>query len=384
MNEHAANSSPALDVFHFNKHVWDVEPRFYVIQRKYLLAVETTFCVASGLIKVSIILFYKRLGSNAVSKSFQRVTQLTVAFIVAYSIAFTLVPIFGCQPISAFWDQSDIFKVATGYTYKCFDEGADVFSAAVISTAQDLITAILPTFIYWNLQIPFRQKVALFIIFAIGYGVVAVGALRSYYTWHVFFETYDVTWATWNCFISALIEIHLGAICANAPALKVFLQVVFKPQTWGSGTRSYGNSSGTKSSTSKRMQSSSNHSRMSTWKFSQQYRRYGHQLSEPCPDGAMTPDSVPAQRESSIVHAPSSNRGSVDTLADIELGILPEEPDQTPNEFARPIPSSQDTVQALPRLPSPYPPAHLGPLVQSAASSSTEELTRKPQWKSWS
>lgn len=374
----------ALDVYHFNKHVWDVQPPFYVIQRKYLLAVETTFCVASGLIKVSIILFYKRLGSNAVSKPFQWVTRVTIAFIVAYSIAFTLVPIFGCQPISAFWDQSDVIKTLQGYQYKCFDEGADVFSAAVISTAQDLITAILPTFIYWNLQIPIRRKVALFIIFATGYGVVAVGALRSYYTWYIFFETYDVTWFTWNSFTWSLVEIHLGAICANAPALKVFFQVVFKPKTWSKGSRSYGDSSGTKSSTTKRMHSLSSHSRMSTWKISQQYRKYGHQIAEPVPGGLMTPDSAPTQRESSIVQAPSSNRGSVDTLTDIELGLLPEGSAPTRNGSVPSIPSSPGDVQALPRLPSPYPEAHLGPPAQPITSSSTEELNRKSQWKSWS
>ncbi|KAJ4350083.1 uncharacterized protein N0V89_008704 [Didymosphaeria variabile] len=122
----------AADVYHFNKHVWDVQPHFYIIQRKYVMAIESTFCLASGLIKVSILLFYKRLGSRAVSNTFRWATRLTIVFITANSIAFTLVPIFGCQPISAFWEQSDIIKVAQGYKYKCFNEGADVFSAAAM------------------------------------------------------------------------------------------------------------------------------------------------------------------------------------------------------------------------------------------------------------
>ncbi|KAF2439559.1 hypothetical protein P171DRAFT_325707, partial [Karstenula rhodostoma CBS 690.94] len=225
---HCMAVSPLTNVYGFNKHVWDVEPHIFVIERKYVLAIETTFCVASGLIKVSILLFYKRLGSRAVSKTYRWSIKLTIAFIVAYSVAFTLVPIFGCKPISAFWDQADIVKIAMGYEFKCFNEGADIFSAAVISTAQDLLTAILPTFLYWNLQIPIRHKIALFGIFAIGYGVVAIGVLRSYYSWQIFFESYDVTWVTWHAYNFTLLEIHMGAMCANAPALKIFFKQIFR------------------------------------------------------------------------------------------------------------------------------------------------------------
>jgi len=69
-----------------------------------------------------------------------------------------------------------------------------VLAASIISAAQDFITAILPTFLYWNLRIPLKQKMALFGIFAIGYGVVALGLLRAYYSWRTFYNTWDVTW----------------------------------------------------------------------------------------------------------------------------------------------------------------------------------------------
>jgi hypothetical protein len=40
-----------------------------------------------------------------------------------------------------------------------------------------------------------RQKVALYSVFAVSYVVVAIGALRTYSSYRLFFETYDVTWA---------------------------------------------------------------------------------------------------------------------------------------------------------------------------------------------
>ncbi|KAH7384004.1 hypothetical protein BKA66DRAFT_570191 [Pyrenochaeta sp. MPI-SDFR-AT-0127] len=215
----------------FDRHIWDLnlfkDSKNIVNSRKYVLAIECIFCVASGLIKVSILLFYRRLSSRVVSKPFRWATWISIGFIIAYSIALTLAPILGCQPISAFWDQVDPIKKLQGYKYKCFDEGADVFAASIISTVQDFITALLPTFLYWNLQIPIRQKMALFGIFAIGYGVVALGSVRAYFSWRTFYETYDVTWSTWDLMLTTMLELHIGAFCANAPALKVFFKHFF-------------------------------------------------------------------------------------------------------------------------------------------------------------
>jgi len=103
-----------------------------------------------------------------------------------------------------------------------------VLAASIISAAQDFITAILPTFLYWNLRIPLKQKMALFGIFAIGYGVVALGLLRAYYSWRTFYNTWDVTWSTWDILITSMLELHIGCLCANAPALKVFFKHFFQ------------------------------------------------------------------------------------------------------------------------------------------------------------
>jgi hypothetical protein len=40
-----------------------------------------------------------------------------------------------------------------------------------------------------------RKKIALYGVFAVSYVVVALGALRTYSSYKLFFMTYDVTWA---------------------------------------------------------------------------------------------------------------------------------------------------------------------------------------------
>jgi hypothetical protein len=173
-----------------------------------------------------------------ISATFRWVTWITIGFIVASTFALTLAPIFGCNPISAYWDQVNIKKTLQGYEYHCLDEGADIFAASVISVAQDLITVILPTFLYWNLQIPCRQKIRLFGIFSIGYGGVALGSIRAYYSWQTYYSTYDVTWSTWKVLLTSMLELHIGAFCANAPAVTVFFKHFFHCRLAPQGTQS--------------------------------------------------------------------------------------------------------------------------------------------------
>jgi hypothetical protein len=345
-------------VYNFNKHIWDIEPRFFIIQRKYVLAVEVLFCVASGLIKVSILLFFRRISARSVSRTFKWVSWLCIGFIIATSIPFTLIPIFGCRPISAFWDQVDVLKILGGYKYHCFDEGVDVFIAAVVSATQDLLAAMLPTFLYWNLRIPIRQKIALFGIFAIGYGAVAIGALRAYYSWRIFFVTYDVTWETWNAWKLALLELHVGAMCANAPALKVFCKEYLKLDRLASRSKSSSKASRSQGSKASRSQGSSKGPSASSHTGTilvslcggGSSRKDGY-LSEPHTDVSADPlGGVQRQKDVHFSKSRFSMHDSIDIINssyDIEMGRCME---PSPTDSKHVIRDETEDVQALPPL----------------------------------
>jgi hypothetical protein len=133
--------------------------------------------------------------------------------------------------ITAFWEQVDILKkFDPGYHYTCINEGADVVANGIVATVQDLVVASLPTLLCWKLQLPVRQKVALYAIFAISYSTVALGALRTWTTYRIYFQTYDVTWHANDTFFFSLLELHVGAMCANAPSLKVFFKHVLSSE----------------------------------------------------------------------------------------------------------------------------------------------------------
>lgn len=200
------------------------------------------------MIKISILLFYRRLDSRSITRSFRYATWINIVGITIFIVAFTTVLFTACDPFSAFWYQFDVTKQLSGYAYRCWvNEGADLLSAGIISAVQDAITAFLPTILYWNLHIPQREKIALGAIFALGYVVCIVAGVRSYYIYHIFNDPlYDSTWESWPAWLLCMVEIQLGTICASAPALKVFFSHYFKV-----AASRYGSSRGTGSSLKK-------------------------------------------------------------------------------------------------------------------------------------
>lgn len=212
-------------------HIWDVDATLFTIQRKLILSIEVVFVLGTGLVKISILLFFRRLGSRGTSKTFRFITWIAIGFTISSTIAFSISPLVGCKPISAYWEQSDVTNIILGKEFDCNEEGVAITVAGVVSTFQDLICALLPNFIYWKAQIPIRQKVALMAIFATAYAVAAFGAMRVYSTYVLFYETYDVSWQLWEIWNWTLLELHIGVICANLPALKVFVKRYLKIKT---------------------------------------------------------------------------------------------------------------------------------------------------------
>lgn len=64
------------------------------------------------------------------------------------------------------------------------------------------------------------------------------GVLRIIAIAHIYFGTYDVTWAAYHAWVWTAVEAHLAIICASAPALKVFFKKYLQVSSFGSGFRS--------------------------------------------------------------------------------------------------------------------------------------------------
>lgn len=176
------------------------------------------FAVGTGVTKVSILLFYRRLAANAYTPLLKRAIIGTLWFVILNSTMFTLVVIFYCWPIEAYWKQFS-YPIPYDKEYKCLDEGRSIIVCAVMSILTDFLTTLLPLLIFTGLNVPIRQKISLGIIFGLGFMLVlgtfkstqgllmlildgrvcAAGIVRTVYLYELFHKTYDITWVGCKC-----------------------------------------------------------------------------------------------------------------------------------------------------------------------------------------
>ncbi|OCL02864.1 hypothetical protein AOQ84DRAFT_368850 [Glonium stellatum] len=171
-------------------HVWDNPITNFVPQRKLLMVNEFLYVLASGLIKISILVFYRRMAFRTITQAFVILNTTCLVLVILFTFIF-----FFCRPLSAFCDQLNYAKI------------------------------------------PWRQKTALGTTFAAGYIVSIICAVKTYFIYHTFFVTYDVTWVTWYTWLLTLLEVLAGIICASVPALKAFFTTYFDLSEAGSSVK---------------------------------------------------------------------------------------------------------------------------------------------------
>lgn len=91
---------------------------------------------------------------------------------------------------------------------------------AVTSVFTDFVVYILPLPTLRSLNLPPRQRVALIIVFSLGFVVVFAGCMRTYWVIEVVNDTYDVTWNGFCMWIWTAVEVNLGVICGCVPTLR--------------------------------------------------------------------------------------------------------------------------------------------------------------------
>jgi hypothetical protein len=87
------------------------------------MAIEALYMVSTGLTKISILLFYRRLAAGSVSRGFLLVVYIAMFSVVAYIVTFLFTIFFNCRPINAMWNQVDLSWVGSHYgKYTCVSE----------------------------------------------------------------------------------------------------------------------------------------------------------------------------------------------------------------------------------------------------------------------
>jgi hypothetical protein len=100
--------------------------------------------------------------------AFNRVVNISIVSIVVYFVGFVLAMVLQCRPTDSYWLQ---FSYPKPYDrpFHCVFEGEVPMANAVISVVTDFVAALLPMFLFHYLRLPIREKIALSVLFGVGF-----------------------------------------------------------------------------------------------------------------------------------------------------------------------------------------------------------------------
>ncbi|KAK3379860.1 hypothetical protein B0T24DRAFT_172294 [Lasiosphaeria ovina] len=175
-------------------------------------AVQILYNPILSLVKSSVLIFLTRLfgQKDGVRRFLLWLNVANVAQMVAVFFAITL----QCLPIAFNWDPT----VRGG---RCVDRGILYTCTAAFNIVMDLMILGLPLWVFIDLKIPKRTKIALLFVFLLGFLVTITSVIRLVLLLQGLFGLTLLSDPTSNIgFVTSAIETNLALITASAPALR--------------------------------------------------------------------------------------------------------------------------------------------------------------------
>ncbi|KAK2616620.1 hypothetical protein QQS21_000443 [Conoideocrella luteorostrata] len=213
---------------------------------RFFYILEIIYFIEVALSKITILLFYIRIFPTT---EVRRVLWGTVAFTVLFGMAFTFSAVFQCAPIAYYW-----LKWDGTHQGHCVDINAIAWSNAAISIVLDAWMLAIPLWQLRTLNLDWRKKVGVGLMFSVGTFVTIVSILRLKSLVNFGSNSTNPTWEFFDVGIWSTVEINVALICACLPALRLLLVRLF-PKLLGTTQRyyaKYGGASGANKSTLRR------------------------------------------------------------------------------------------------------------------------------------
>ncbi|KAM0551364.1 hypothetical protein ACHAPJ_008473 [Fusarium lateritium] len=182
------------------------------------------------LLKLSLLFFYLRIFPTP---AVRRLLWSTVAFTCVFGLVFVFVAIFQCRPISYFWEKWDGEHIG-----QCANINAVTWSNAAINIALDIWILGIPLSQLRDLNLDWRKKIGVGMMFSVGIFVTIMSVLRLAATVQHGSGTLNATWEFFELSRWSTIEINVGIICACMPSLRILLVRLF-PKLLGTSQRYY-------------------------------------------------------------------------------------------------------------------------------------------------
>ncbi|RGP78981.1 hypothetical protein FLONG3_2887 [Fusarium longipes] len=219
------------------KDLWTLHPDEITSFGRWFLIMACLYFSVQACLKLTMIFFYLRIFPG---KTVRRLLWASVVFTVGFWIAFIIVVIFQCQPISYFWTRWD-----HEHSGKCASVNGITWSHAAINIALDFWILAIPLSQLRKMKLDWRKKVGVGLMFCVGTFVTIVSILRLYACVEAgLSQNNNPSWEYLPMCKWSTIELNVGVWCTCMPTLRLLLVQLF-PKWLGTSKRylKYGNNS---------------------------------------------------------------------------------------------------------------------------------------------
>ncbi|KAH7007709.1 hypothetical protein EDB80DRAFT_718997 [Ilyonectria destructans] len=174
---------------------------------------EVLYFAQLAVVKMAFLFFYLRIFSGRAYK----VLWSTIIFNTLYGILFTFLAIFQCTPVSFFWNRWD-----GEHSGKCLNINAIAWANASVSIALDLWMLAIPLWYVRSLNMHWKKKLGVTIMFIVGTFVTVVSIIRLQSIIN-FGSSVNTTYDQLYISVWSTIEINVGIMCTCMPAIRLML-----------------------------------------------------------------------------------------------------------------------------------------------------------------
>ncbi|KAI2625267.1 hypothetical protein GGS26DRAFT_563480 [Hypomontagnella submonticulosa] len=188
------------------------DPRF-VIYEKCKFAVNILSTVGLGFVKASILFFYMEIFFG---KPFKTAAKIVLGLVIGWTVSFFFANLFTCYPITPF--------IEAFYGNNCVDGLALWYAMAISDIIIDVIILVMPIPMVLRLQLPWKQRLGVLVMFLLGATVCAFSLTRAFMYVHVgeklTLHFNDETYYTSPVFFWAVIELSTAVLSACLPTYR--------------------------------------------------------------------------------------------------------------------------------------------------------------------
>ncbi|GKZ30065.1 hypothetical protein AbraIFM66950_007673 [Aspergillus brasiliensis] len=190
--------------------------------------------------KLSILFFYQRAFTSIV-RSLRYTIWALFVFCTGLGVGSTVAFICACVPPQMFW-----LRVYPIFGFEppeplhgtCEPQRLHLGVPLLLDLFSEVVMLLVPVIVLWNLQMPYRKKVAVIFTFTLGGFVTAISAVRFYYSWQLE-NGGDLSWDDTDSYLWNSVQLCWGVVTACIPASAPLLRVVQKSTTASKSRRPF-------------------------------------------------------------------------------------------------------------------------------------------------